>query len=136
MEDTVKNGQGENVTDNTTMNPLCVHNDKCWNDSDYFDFMYSDMFPEPNEWVLIFVYTIVFITGLVGNILVCCVIWRNRSMRTVTNIFIVNLSIADIAVLVMCLPMNLLVDITYTWFFGTVMCKINQFTMVSSTLSH
>ncbi|WAR03319.1 OX1R-like protein [Mya arenaria] len=109
----------------------CNHNDLCMVESDYFDFMYTTgIFPDTSQWILIAAYIVVFLVGLLGNVLICCVIWKNRSMRTVTNIFIVNLSIADIAVIVMCLPLTLLVDITETWFLGTVICKINQFTMV------
>ncbi|KAH3882599.1 hypothetical protein DPMN_006541 [Dreissena polymorpha] len=87
---------------------------------------------DTGKWWLIIVYIVVFLVGLIGNTLVCVVIWRNRGMRTVTNIFIVNLAIADIAVLIMCLPITLLVDITGAWFFGDFVCKLNQFTMTSS----
>ncbi|XP_043919802.1 orexin receptor type 2 [Protopterus annectens] len=45
-------------------------------------------------------------------------------MRTVTNYFIVNLSVADVLVTVSCLPASLLVDITETWFFGLTLCKV------------
>ncbi|XP_052798210.1 orexin receptor type 2-like isoform X1 [Mya arenaria] len=114
-------------------NRNCYYNDLCMVESEYFDYMYTTgIFPDTSQWILIAAYIVVFLVGLVGNVLVCCVIWKNRSMRTVTNIFIVNLSIADIAVIVMCLPLTLLVDITETWFLGTVMCKINQFTMTIS----
>ncbi|KAM4835756.1 orexin receptor type 2 [Thomomys bottae] len=45
-------------------------------------------------------------------------------MRTVTNYFIVNLSLADVMVTVTCLPATLVVDITETWFFGQSLCKV------------
>ncbi|MGH0187247.1 UNVERIFIED_CONTAM: hypothetical protein FKN15_024248 [Acipenser sinensis] len=45
-------------------------------------------------------------------------------MRTVTNYFIVNLSLADVLVTAICLPASLLVDITETWFFGQTLCKV------------
>ncbi|KAJ8248087.1 hypothetical protein GJAV_G00238170 [Gymnothorax javanicus] len=45
-------------------------------------------------------------------------------MRTVTNYFIVNLSLADILVTITCLPASLVVDITETWFFGQTLCKV------------
>nr|XP_023416983.1 orexin receptor type 2 [Cavia porcellus] len=45
-------------------------------------------------------------------------------MRTVTNYFIVNLSLADVLVTITCLPATLVVDITETWFFGQPLCKV------------
>ncbi|XP_052801963.1 orexin receptor type 2-like isoform X2 [Mya arenaria] len=126
-----------NISGNYVISDLgnrnCNHNDLCMVESEYFDYMYTTgIFPDTSQWILVAAYIVVFLVGLVGNVLVCCVIWKNRSMRTVTNIFIVNLAIADVAVIVMCLPLTLLVDITETWFLGTVICKINQFTMTTS----
>ncbi|KAF4795955.1 Orexin receptor type 2 [Turdus rufiventris] len=55
---------------------------------------------------------------------VCLAVWKNHHMRTVTNYFIVNLSLADILVTITCLPATLVVDITETWFFGQTLCKV------------
>ncbi|CAL8257371.1 unnamed protein product [Lota lota] len=80
--------------------------------------------PKQYEWVLIAGYIIVFFVSLIGNSLVCFAVWKNWHMRTVTNYFIVNLSIADVLVTLTCLPASLVVDITETWFFGNTLCKI------------
>lgn len=56
-------------------------------------------------------YVIVFVVGLVGNSFVIAVVLRMRNMRTVTNYFIVNLAIADILVIVFCLPATLMSNI-------------------------
>ncbi|XP_050806773.1 orexin receptor type 2 isoform X2 [Gopherus flavomarginatus] len=55
---------------------------------------------------------------------VCIAVWKNHHMRTVTNYFIVNLSLADVLVTITCLPATLVVDITETWFFGQTLCKV------------
>ncbi|KAH0503059.1 Orexin receptor type 1 [Microtus ochrogaster] len=55
---------------------------------------------------------------------VCLAVWRNHHMRTVTNYFIVNLSLADVLVTAICLPASLLVDITESWLFGHALCKV------------
>lgn len=52
-------------------------------------------------------------------------------MRTVTNYFIVNLSLADVLVTIMCLPATLVVDITETWFLGDSLCKVIPYLQVS-----
>lgn len=86
------------------------------------------------EWIVVIVYILTFMVGLTGNVLVCFAVWRNRQMRTITNMFIVNLSVADLGILIICLPPTLLVDVTETWFMGLVMCKLVYFLMVSTNL--
>lgn len=66
---------------------------------------------------------------------VCLAVWRNHHMRTVTNYFIVNLSLADVLVTAICLPASLLVDITESWLFGHALCKVIPYLQVSYTLN-
>lgn len=56
-------------------------------------------------------YMLVFTVGLVGNSFVIAVVLRSPRMRTVTNFFIVNLAVADILVIVFCLPATLMGNI-------------------------
>lgn len=56
-------------------------------------------------------YCIVFIVGLIGNSFVIAVVLRAPRMRTVTNYFIVNLALADILVIIFCLPATLMSNI-------------------------
>lgn len=56
-------------------------------------------------------YFIVFALGLIGNFFVVAVVFRSPRMRTVTNYFIVNLAVADILVVVFCLPATLMSNI-------------------------
>ena len=53
-------------------------------------------------------YAIVFLVGIGGDILVAVVVARNRDMRTSTNWYLVNLSVADLMVLAVCMPVALL----------------------------
>jgi len=129
----LKNTSTVNNTPNVS---LCDYNEYCEPLEDYYDRMFETIFPDTGEWILISVYFITFLVGLVGNSLVCFAIWRNKNMRTVTNIFIVNLSVADLAVIIVCLPSTLLVDVTLTWFLGTVLCKIHVFIMVGAAYLH
>ncbi|CAF1107044.1 unnamed protein product [Rotaria sordida] len=88
------------------------------------------------EWICIILYVIVFIVGTIGNLLVIIVIQRNRSMRTVTNMFIMNLAAADLLVLVFCLPATAVQDVTKTWFFGLILCKfVNYIQNMSISVS-
>ncbi|KAI1292186.1 Neuropeptide FF receptor 2 [Halotydeus destructor] len=68
-------------------------------------------------------YTVIFMMGIVGNSFVVAVVLRNPRMRTVTNYFIVNLALADILVLLFCLPATLLSNLFIPWMLGKFMCK-------------
>ncbi|XP_028044101.1 neuropeptide SIFamide receptor-like [Bombyx mandarina] len=68
-------------------------------------------------------YLLVFLVGLVGNCFVIAVVYRSPRMRTVTNFFIVNLAVADILVIVFCLPATLMSNIFVPWVLGWLMCK-------------
>lgn len=74
--------------------------------------------------VLVVLHASVFITGLVGNALVCLSVYRNKSLQTVTNYYIVNLAVADFLVILICLPPTVYWDLTLTWDFGLVLCKL------------
>lgn len=92
----------------------------------------SYIYPTAWMWVLICFHCIVFVVGLVGNTLVCVAVYRNHTMRTVTNYFIVNLAVADFLVILFCLPPSVVWDVTSTWFFGVAMCKVVLYLQVSS----
>ncbi|TGZ47070.1 Orexin receptor type 2 [Temnothorax longispinosus] len=98
-------------------------NDYCIPDEDYIELMVQHIFPKFSYWVLIAMHSIVFVVGLIGNALVCMAVYRNHSMRNVTNYFIVNLAVADLLVLLICLPPSVLWDVTETWFLGLKLCK-------------
>jgi len=107
-------------------------NDYCITDEEYVEMIESYIFPTPYEWVMVGLHGVVFVVGLVGNLLVCLAVYRNHSMRTVTNYFIVNLAVADFLVILLCLPPTVLWDITETWFMGTPFCKIVLYFQVRS----
>ncbi|XP_046805971.1 neuropeptide SIFamide receptor [Lucilia cuprina] len=86
-----------------------------------FDFLYRHSLVMTIVYCI--AYVIVFLVGLVGNSFVIAVVLRMRNMRTVTNYFIVNLAIADILVIVFCLPATLMSNIFVPWMLGWLMCK-------------
>lgn len=52
-------------------------------------------------------YLFIFLLCMVGNGLVCLIVLENRKMRTVTNLFILNLAVSDLLVGVFCIPTTL-----------------------------
>ena len=120
-------------TDANATTQVC-NNAYCVSDDDYLSMIFDYVFPTPFEWTLVALYAVVFVVGLTGNALVVYVVWRNAHMRTVTNLFIVNLSVADLMVIAICLPATALIDITETWYLGLAMCKIAHYVQVGVLL--
>lgn len=68
--------------------------------------------------------TLIFIVGTIGNIMVIVIVTKVREMRTPTNLFLLNLSAADVLVLLVCQPAALLEFFGKDrWFLGEFMCK-------------
>lgn len=73
----------------------------------------------------LFFSAIIFIISVIGNILVCTVIVRRHRMRTVTNCFILNLAVADLAITCICIPFDIPVqENNYKWPYGSLVCKL------------
>lgn len=75
----------------------------------------------------IFFYSVIMLMSLVGNTLVVYIVWRNRTMRTTTNFFIVNLAVSDLMVTCSCTWVHLVDDLTEGWVLGAFFCKFNSF---------
>ncbi|KAI4473275.1 hypothetical protein M0802_016205 [Mischocyttarus mexicanus] len=106
-------------------------NDACIPDEEYLDIMYNDIFPNFTDCVMITLHSFIFIAGLFSNSLVCLAVSRNHSMKTVTNYFIVNLAVADLLVILICLPPSVLWDVTEIWFLGWGLCKAIPYLQVN-----
>ncbi|XP_022372710.1 somatostatin receptor type 5 [Enhydra lutris kenyoni] len=81
-------------------------------------------------------YLLVCAAGLGGNTLVIYVVLRHAKMKTVTNIYILNLAVADV-LLMLGLPFLATQNAVSYWPFGPVLCRlvmtldgINQFTSI------
>ncbi|CAG5134633.1 unnamed protein product, partial [Candidula unifasciata] len=101
--------------------------------------------PEPFLPIYITVYVtiiniIIFVVGIVGNVLVIAVVARVKDMRTSMNLYLVNLSVADLLVLFICQPTAMLeLFAKERWFLGDIVCKLipalEHTTMHASTLT-
>lgn len=68
---------------------------------------------QPEHMIIIYciAYSLVICVGLIGNGFVIAVIYKDPSMRNVTNYFILNMSVADVLVALLCVPFTLLGNI-------------------------
>ena len=64
-------------------------------------------------------------SGVLGNSLVCVLVYQNRKMRTAMNYFLVNLAICDGIICLFNIPTTLVYnEYTNVWPFGLAFCKI------------
>lgn len=56
-------------------------------------------------------YLLIFVVCMLGNGVVCFIVLRSRNMRTVTNLFILNLAVSDLLVGIFCMPTTLVDNI-------------------------
>ncbi|KAF8774782.1 Orexin receptor type 2 like protein [Argiope bruennichi] len=71
------------------------------------------------------VCAVILTLGTAGNILVATVVWKTKELRNSTNLFLINLSLADLMVLLVCVPPVLveLHSMPEVWIMGEGMCK-------------
>ncbi|MBN3304748.1 neuropeptides B/W receptor type 1-like [Amia ocellicauda] len=81
------------------------------------------------------IYSVICAVGLTGNTVVIYVILKASNMKTVTNMFILNLAIAD-ELFTLVLPINIADYLLLQWPFGELVCKliisIDQYNTFSS----
>ncbi|XP_068813481.1 type-2 angiotensin II receptor [Struthio camelus] len=71
-------------------------------------------------------FSVVFVLGLVGNSVVVVVLCCQRGPRTVANIYIFNLAVADLLCLLTLPFWATYYAHEYNWLFGSLMCKISS----------
>lgn len=71
------------------------------------------------------VCAVILTLGTAGNVLVATVVWRTKELRNSTNLFLINLSVADLLVLLLCVPPVLveLQSVPEIWLLGEGMCE-------------
>ncbi|XP_071176400.1 QRFP-like peptide receptor [Mytilus edulis] len=91
----------------------------------------SRQVPEPPGYLIFtatLFYVIVFILGVFGNIIVIIVIIANKNMKNMVNMFLINLCVADLLVMLICMPPTLLeLHTKEVWYLGKFMCKLVPF---------
>ncbi|XP_027205887.2 uncharacterized protein LOC113799396 isoform X2 [Dermatophagoides pteronyssinus] len=81
-------------------------------------------------------YILILVTGVIGNVLTCVVIARNRYMHTATNYYLFSLAISDLLLLVLGLPQEIYqIWYRYPYIFGEAFCILRGFSSEASTNS-
>lgn len=77
--------------------------------------------------LLSILYGSISVLTIVGNALIIVVIVKNRSMNTVTNFFIANLSVADVIVGFFSIPFQFQAALLQRWDLPTILCPVAPF---------
>ena len=94
-----------------------------YTDEEMMEMVLDHIKPTFIHWIFIVLFVVMFVVGAGGNFLVCYSVWRSQTLRNVTNYFLVNLSVSDLMVMLICMPATLTHDVTKSWFLGLAMCK-------------
>ena len=87
-------------------------------------------FPKSFVVICTTMFIFIFLLGIIGNVLVMSVVCFNRNMKTTVNLYLLNLCVADILVLTICMPTALAEIYTRdAWYFGEAMCKLHLYCM-------
>ena len=81
-------------------------------------------------WSIAFALIVLIAAG--GNSIVIWIVLTNKQMRTVTNYFLVNLSITDIMTSICNVIPNVIFVLTSEWKFGRIYCRISSFVALLS----
>ncbi|KAM8796987.1 galanin receptor type 2 [Eudromia elegans] len=82
---------------------------------------------QPEAVIVPLLYLLIFLVGTVGNGLVLAVLLRNGQVNNTTNLFILNLGIADLCFILFCVPFQGTIYTLEGWVFGPFLCKAVHF---------
>ena len=72
-------------------------------------------------------FGVVFCLSVCGNALVMVTIVQQKWMRTVTNVYLLNLAVSDLLLIVICMPPTLLGLLLRCFIFGHAFCRLVSF---------
>ncbi|XP_068146405.1 neuropeptide CCHamide-2 receptor [Drosophila tropicalis] len=88
---------------------------------------YTPVLDRPETYIVAVLYTLIFIVGVLGNGTLVIIFFRHRSMRNIPNTYILSLALADLLVILVCVPVATIVYTQDTWPFERNMCRITEF---------
>ncbi|KAL0124827.1 hypothetical protein PUN28_006588 [Cardiocondyla obscurior] len=78
------------------------------------------------DYVLIILYAPTAFIGVIANIFVITMVCKYH-LKSVTNYFVINLSIADLLVATICMPMTINQEISMSWNHSEFLCKLTSY---------
>ncbi|TKS76474.1 Prosaposin receptor GPR37L1 [Collichthys lucidus] len=75
-------------------------------------------------YAILFLGGLVLVLGVVGNMAVMCVVWNNYYMRSAWNYLLASMAFWDFLVLVLCLPVVVLNQLSHRRILGDITCRM------------
>lgn len=85
-----------------------------------------------NTVLLVVSFYILVVISVFGNALVCHVIFKNRKLYTVTNMFIANMAISDLFMVLLNVPLNIARHLMDEWTLGDFLCHLLNLSLMVS----
>ncbi|XP_050101301.1 neuropeptide CCHamide-2 receptor-like [Anopheles aquasalis] len=81
----------------------------------------------PETYIVPVVFALIFIVGIVGNGTLVVIFLRHRAMRNIPNTYIFSLALADLLVILICVPLASLIYTLESWPWGATLCRVSEF---------
>lgn len=85
-------------------------------------------------YAILFLAGLVLAVGVVGNMAVMCVVWNNYYMRSAWNYLLASMAFWDFLVLVLCLPVVVLNQLSHRRILGDITCRMVPYMEVGVAL--
>ena len=117
------------ITDDQPFNLTVDQIKELLNPKNYEDYWREKM---TKNVIIICFYCSIVLVSLFGNLLVCYVIFKKKRMRTETNILMANLTVSDIMMTVVNIPITVARILLDDWPFGSSLCVMVPLLQVTS----
>ncbi len=102
----------------------------------YFFSFFSEVGENKSEMVLeVLLFICIFLLSIIANLTIAAAVLWYPEMRTVTNCFLLNLTVADVA-FVSGIPALIYTRLSSEWNLGNTFCKILPYSQVSDSLAN
>lgn len=71
------------------------------------------------------VMVVILLVALLGNVVVCLMVYQRSAMRSAINILLASLAFADMMLAMLNMPFALVTVVTTSWIFGDVFCRVS-----------
>ncbi|XP_033847219.1 probable G-protein coupled receptor 63 [Periophthalmus magnuspinnatus] len=71
------------------------------------------------------VMVIILLVALLGNVVVCLMVYQRSAMRSAINILLASLAFADMMLAILNMPFALVTVVTTSWIFGDIFCRVS-----------
>ncbi|XP_049817471.1 neuropeptide CCHamide-2 receptor [Aethina tumida] len=87
---------------------------------------YTPYDQRPETYIVPVLFFIIFVVGVIGNGTLVIIFIRHRAMRNVPNTYIFSLALADLLVIITCVPFTSILYTVEYWPWGVVVCKVSE----------